>query len=121
MAELGGVTVAAVNEDALLLRLTTAEVTTDAGAGCFVGKRANCSDGVPMIIANICMTPTACPNSCFILLLAVQMQRRWLDVDRAFAEHRLELSCRHQLSPAEQACEQSGLCLVQASPARTIC
>jgi len=32
MAELGGVTVAAVNEDALLLRLTTAEVTTDAGA-----------------------------------------------------------------------------------------
>ena len=32
MAELGGVTVAAVNEDALLLRLTTAEITTDAGA-----------------------------------------------------------------------------------------
>ena len=32
MAELGGVTVAAVKEDALLLRLTTAEVTTDAGA-----------------------------------------------------------------------------------------
>ena len=32
MTEMGGVTVAAVNEDALLLRLTTAEVTTDAGA-----------------------------------------------------------------------------------------
>ena len=32
MAELGGVTVASVDEDTLLLRLTTAEVTADAGA-----------------------------------------------------------------------------------------
>ncbi len=32
MAELGGVTVASVVEDAVLLRLTTAEATVDAGA-----------------------------------------------------------------------------------------
>ena len=32
LAELGGVTVASVDEDALLLRLTTAEATADAGA-----------------------------------------------------------------------------------------
>ena len=60
MAELGGVMVAAVNEDALLLRLTTAEVTTDAGA-LAPGHMDRCDECKLKRCKHLRLVPLLCP------------------------------------------------------------